>query len=123
MNYIILLFGAAILFSGIIIVINPETIFGLIRRKSDALSVHIMAVVVRVVLGVALVYYAPQSKYPMVLLILGWLSIAAAIVLSVIGRTNFIRLISWALGLSNSFGRVGGLLAILLGGFLIHAVI
>ena len=123
MNYIILLFGAAILVSGIIIVINPESIFGLMRRKSDALSLHILAVVVRIVLGILLVYYAPETKYPTVILILGWLSIAAAITLTVIGRTNFIRLISWALRFSNPFGRVGGLFAILFGGFLIYAVV
>ena len=123
MNYIILLSGAAILVSGIIITINPEPIFGLMRRKSDALSFHILAVVVRIILGVLLIYYAPETKYPTVILILGWLSIAAAIALSVIGRTNFIRLISWALGFSNPFGRIGGLFAILFGGFLIHAVV
>lgn len=123
MNYIILLFGAATLVAGIITAINSETIFGLIRSKSDTLSLHILAVVVRIVLGVSLVYYAPESKYPTAILILGWLSIAAAIVFGVIGRANFISLISWALRFSIPFGRVGGLFAILFGGFLIHAVV
>ena len=123
MNYIVILFGAATLVAGIIILVNPETVFGLMHRKSESLGMHILAVVVRIILGVALILCAAGSKYPTAILILGWISVAAAAVLGVMGRTNFKRLMSWALGLAPSFGRIGGLLAILFGGFLVHAVI
>ena len=122
MNYIVILFGAATLVAGIIILVNPETVFGLLRRNADSLGMHILAVVVRIILGVALILCAAGSKYPTAILIIGWISVAAATVLGVMGRTNFKRLMSWALGLAPSFGRIGGLLAILFGGFLIHAV-
>ena len=122
MNYIVILFGAATLVAGIIILINPETVFGLLRRKSESPGMHILAVVVRIILGVALLLCAAESKYPTTILIIGWISVLAAAVLGVMGRTNFKRLMSWALGLAPSFGRIGGLLAILFGGFLIHAV-
>ena len=123
MNYIVILFGAATLVAGIIILINPETVFGLLRRKSESPGMHILAVVVRIILGVALLLCAAESKYPTTILIIGWISVLAAAVLGVMGRTNFKRLMSWALGLAPSFGRIGGLLAILFGGFLVHAVI
>ena len=123
MNYIILLFGAATLIAGIIIVINPETVFGPIRRNSESLSLHILAVVVRVIIGAALIIYAPESKYPTAILILGWVSIIAAAVLGIMGRKNFKRLMSWALGLKDSLGRIAGFFAILFGGFLVYAVI
>ena len=122
MNNIVILFGAATLVAGIIIFINPETVFGLLRRKSESPGMHILAVVVRIILGVALILCAAASKYPAAILIIGWISVIAAAVLGVMGRTNFKRLMSWALGLAPSFGRIGGLLAILFGGFLIHAV-
>ena len=122
MNNIVILFGAAPLVAGIIILINPETVFGLLRRKSESPGMHILAVVVRIILGVALILCAAASKYPAAILIIGWISVIAAAVLGVMGRTNFKRLMSWALGLAPSFGRIGGLLAILFGGFLIHAV-
>jgi hypothetical protein len=64
-----------------------------------------------------------ESKYPTAILILGWISIIAASVLGIMGRTKFKRLMSWALSLIPSFGRIGGFIAILFGGFLIHAVI
>ena len=123
MNYIILLFGTATIVAGIIIVINPETIFGLLRRKFESISMHFLAVVVRVILGVALIMCATESRYPTAILILGWISIVAASVLGIMGRTNFKRLMSWALSLAPSFGRIGGLLAISFGGFLIYAVV
>ena len=122
MSYIIILFGTAIIIAGIIIVINPETVFGLMRRNMESLGLHILAVVVRIILGAALIICAAESKYPSAILILGWISIVAAAVLGIIGRTNFKRLMSWALSVAPSFGRLGGLLAILFGGFLIHAV-
>ncbi len=123
MNYIILLCGTATIVAGIIIVINPETVFGLLRRKLESLGLHILAVVVRVILGVALMMYATESRYPTAISILGWISIVAASVLGIMGRTNFKRLMSWALSVAPSFGRIGGLLAILFGGFLIYAVV
>jgi hypothetical protein len=43
--------------------------------------------------------------------------------LGIIGRANFNRLMSWALSVAPTFGRIGGLLAILFGGFLIYAVV
>ena len=122
MNYIIILFGIATIVAGLIIVINPDTVFGLLRRKFESLGLHISAVVVRIILGAVLIICAAESKYPTAILIIGWISIVAAAVLGIMGRTNFKRLMSWALNVAPSFGRLGGLLAILFGGFLIHAV-
>jgi hypothetical protein len=123
MNYVIILFCTATIVAGIIIVINPETVFGLIRKNLDSLGMHILAVVVRTILGVALLMCAAESKYPTAVVILGWITIVAAFVIGIMGRNNFKRLISWALSLPNSFKRIGGFLAILFGVFLVHAVV
>ena len=123
MNFIIMLFGTAIIVAGIIIVISPESVFGLMRRKLESLGLHVLAVVVRIIIGVALIMCAAESKYPTAILILGWISIVAASVLGIMGRRNFRRLMSWALSLKPSLGRIGGFIAILFGGFLIHAVV
>jgi len=123
MNYIIILFATATIVAGVIIVINPETMFGMLRRKLESLGLHILAVVVRIILGVALMMYATDSRYPTAISILGWISIVAASVLGIMGRTNFKRLMSWALSVAPSFGRIGGLLVIIFGCFLIYAVV
>jgi hypothetical protein len=121
--YLIIAFSAATIIAGLIILINPDTIFGLLRRNLESLSLHILAVVARIILGLALIVCAAASKFPTAILILGWVSIAAAAVLAIVGRKNFKRLMSWALGLAPHLGRIGGLLAILFGAFLVCAVV
>lgn len=123
MNYLIILFGTATIVAGLLIVIKPETVFGLIRRNFESLSVHILAVVIRIIIGVALIMVAASSNYPTTILIIGWISIIAASILGIMGRKNFMRLMSWALNIAPSFGRLGGIIAILFGAFLIHAVV
>jgi len=123
MTLLIIIFGALTLLAGIVIVINPEVIFGFLRNNLDKLSLHILAVVVRLVLGALLIYQSNISKFPFVIEVIGWLSIVATIFLAVMGRRNFNRLMSWALSLSKPFGRVGGVLAVAFGAFLIYAFV
>jgi hypothetical protein len=123
MNYIIILFSSATILAGIIILIKPEIVFDLIRRNLASFGLHVLAVVIRIIIGIALIVCATKSKYPTTILIIGWISIAAASTLGIMGRVNFKRLMSWALSVAPSFGRIGGLLAILFGSFLIHAVV
>ncbi len=123
MSYIILLFGISILLLGVVILVNPDSIFGLIISHSESLSLHVLAVVVRLVLGIALITYAAASHYPVALQALGWLTITAAVILGIMGRSRFKGLMTWALSFASAFGRFAGFGAILLGGFLIYAVV
>ncbi len=111
MTVLIIIFGAMTLLAGIVIVINPEVIYGFLRNNLDKLVLHILAVVIRLVIGALLIYQSNISKFPLVIEVIGWLSIVAAIFLSVMGRRNFNRLMSWALSLVKPIGRVGGALA------------
>lgn len=123
MTILIIIFGALTLLAGIIIIINPENIFGLLNKYTEKLELQILAIVVRLVLGALLIYQSGASKYPFVIEIIGWLSIVAAAFFAVIGRNNFKRLISWALSLAKPFGRIGGVFASAFGAFLIHAFV
>ena len=123
MTLLIIIFGFLTLLAGIVIVINPEVIFGFLRNNLDKLVLHILAVVVRLVLGALLIYQSNISEFPFVIEVIGWISIVAAIFLAVMGRRNFNRLISWALSLSKPFGRVGGVLVVAFGAFLIYAFV
>lgn len=123
MTELIIVFGALIFLAGVVILISPEIIFGFLRRNLDEPAIHILAVVVRLILGALLILQSDLSKYPLVIEILGWLSIVAALSLAVMGRKNFIRLMSWALNFLKPFGRVGGVIAAAFGGFLVHAFV
>ena len=123
MTLLIIIFGALTLLAGIVIVINPDVIFGFLRNNLDKPVLHILAVVIRLVIGALLIYQSNISKFPLVIEVIGWLSIVAAIFIAVMGRRNFNRLMSWALSLSKPLGHVGGVLAVAFGAFLIYAFV
>jgi len=123
MTILIIISGVLILVAGIVILINPEIIFGFLRDNSEKPGLQILAIVVRVVLGFLLIYQSSESKYPVVIEIIGWLSLVAAIILAGIGRRNFKRLMFWALSFVKPFGRVGGFLAAAFGAFLVYAFV
>ena len=119
----IVLFGGFIFCAGVLILINPEIVFGILKKHSEKFELHVLAVVVRLVLGVLFLYQADLSKYPHVIEVLGWIMIVAAIVLAVMGRNNFKKLMNWAITLQNPLGRFAGLMAIAFGGFIIYAFV
>ena len=123
MTQLILVFGALILLAGIAMVINPETIFGFLRNNVDKPALHVGAIALRVVLGVLLILQSDVSRYPLVIEVIGWIAIVAAISLAVIGRRNFNRLMTWALSFSKPLGRVAGVFAAAFGAFLIYSFV
>lgn len=123
MTQLIILFGALTVLAGMVIVINPEVIFGYLRCNLEKPVIHVLAVAVRLILGVILILQSNLSKYPLVIELLGWLSIIAAFSLAVMGRRNFLRLMSWALNVLQPYGRAGGVIASAFGGFLIYAFV
>jgi hypothetical protein len=120
---IIIFFGLMVFLVGAIIVVNPEIIFGLLRNNLEKVSLQVLAIGIRVVIGILLIRYASESKYPTIIEIIGWLSIAAAVIFSIMSRRRFLSLMSWAFSLLKPYGRVGGLFAMAFGGFLVHAFI
>ncbi|MCG7922376.1 MAG: hypothetical protein N0C81_19255 [Candidatus Thiodiazotropha lotti] len=118
---VIILFGALILIAGLIILTSPGIVLSYLKDKQEEPGLHILAVTVRLILGIFLISQSSQSKFPLIIEVLGWLSVIAAVVLTVIGRNGFRGLMSWALSIAKTYGRIGGLLAAAFGAFLIYA--
>ena len=123
MTILIILFGLLTLLAGVIIVINPDIIFGYLRDNLDRPWLQLVAIIVRLVLGILLIHTAELSRFPLIIEMLGWLSIAAAVTFALIGRQRFLKLMAWAFSLLKPYGRIGGLLAIAFGGFLVYAYV
>ncbi len=123
MTIFIIIFGILTCLAGIVILVNPEIVFGFLRKNSDKIELQILAIAIRLVLGAFLIYQSGTSKYPFVIEIIGWLSIVAAVFFAVIGRNNFSLLMAWALSQVKTLGRVGGVIASAFGAFLIHAFV
>lgn len=109
--------------SSVVLLIKPTAIFSLLAKYENSTWLRLFAVVVRIILGVVLIAGASESKFPVVLQVLGWLSILAALMLAMIGGVRFQKLIKWTLELAPAFKSLAGLLGILFGGFLIYAVL
>ena len=123
MTIFIIIFGALTCLVGIVIVVKPQIVFGLLQKNYAKIELQILAVVLRLILGVLLIVQSADSKYPFVIEIIGWLSIGAALIFAAIGRKKFISLMSWALSQVKTLGRVGGVIASAFGAFLIYAFI
>lgn len=121
--FLLILLSTLILLSGLMLIINPVLIFGFLARESDKAGLHLFAVLVRLLLGALLLYFADASKFPLAIEIIGWISIIAAVAFVVMGRSNFKKLMKWALSFQNDYGRLGGFAAAVFGGFLIYAFV
>ena len=119
----IIVFGALICVAGMVILFDPELIFGFLRKNADKAGLQVLAVAVRLVLGAALIYQSGLSRYPFAIAVIGWLSIIAAVFFALIGRDKFRRLMAWALSQVKTLGRIGGFVAFAFGAFLVHAFV
>ena len=121
MTISIYLFGSLMLLAGVLLLINPEIIFGFLRNNIQKSAVQVIAVIVRLVIGILLIAQSSQSRFPLAIEVLGWIFIVAGLALAAIGRSKFRKLMSWVLTKFKAFGRVAGGIAIVFGGFLVYA--
>lgn len=123
MTYLVLVFGLLIMLGGAGLLLKPGAIFGFFEKHGNTTGLYAFSIAIRIVLGAVLILGAPESRFPIALQVLGWLSIYAALALVLIGRVRFRNLIKWALELSPPFKRLAGIVAVLFGGFLVYAVL
>jgi len=121
MTVSILIFSSLILLAGILLLINPSIVFGFLQKNIENSAIHLMAVLVRLVIGILLVIQSGSSKFPLAMEVLGWVLVVAGISLAVIGHTRFRKLMSWVLVSFKPLDRMAGVVAILFGGFLFYA--
>lgn len=123
MTVLIIGIGALTLLVGIGIVATPELILGALQKQLGKLGLHVLNVVLRVFFGVLLISQSSISKFTIVTEAIGWFCIAIAIALTLMGRKRFNHLISSALSLIESYNRIGGILVMTFGAFLIYAFV
>jgi len=121
MTISIIVFGSVILFAGVLLLIDPEIIFGFLRDNIENIAIHLIAVIVRLIIGTLLITQSGLSRFPLEIEVLGWVFIFAGFSLAVIGHSNFRKLMNWVLKNLRSLGRLAGVIAIAFGGLLIYA--
>ena len=102
----------------------PEKLKSLVASAMDKYWGIYSAVIVRLVLGSALIVVAPASRFPVVFQVLGLLTIVAAIVVALMGRERIRRFLAW---FSEQFSapivRLWLLFGMAFAGFLVYGVL
>ena len=102
----------------------PEKLMAFVSSAMDKYWGIYIAVIVRLLLGSALIIVAPVSLFPMVFHVLGVIAIVAALALVVMGRERIRRFIAWwSQRFSASIVRMWLLFGIAFGGFLVYGVL
>ncbi|MBL4888461.1 MAG: hypothetical protein JKX97_00395 [Candidatus Lindowbacteria bacterium] len=122
MNYIIYLYGSLLIAGGLMLAIKPGYFVGPLKSHIEEFSLYILAIGLRLLFGVVLVFAAESSKFPVILSVIGYITLLAAAILVVMGHTRFKSLMAWALDRAMKHGWASGLFTLLLGVFIIYAV-
>ena len=123
MTVLIMLFGVMIVVAGAILTSGPDILLNFLDSHKDEMWLYAAAIVVRIVLGLLLVSQAALSRYPLIIEILGGVSLAAALVIFLMGRRGLRRLIGWILSYGKPYSRFGGVVSVVFGAFLIYAYV
>ena len=105
-------------------VFAPAKLVGWVKSVMDQHWGIYVAVIVRLILGAALIIAAPASPFPAVFQVLGAIAILAGVGLVVVGREQIRVFITWLFDhMSDLFIRLSLLFGIAFGGFLIYGVL
>ena len=121
---IVLIFGVTIFVAAGWGIFAPDRLMTLVTSTMDRHWGIYFAVVVRLVLGAALIGAASASLFPIVFQALGWIAIVAAVALLVAGRKRVRKFIGWwAERFSASAIRLWLLFGMAFGAFLVYGVL
>ena len=122
MGFVVSGFALAILVVGAMGVASPAALMSFVRRWQTASGIW-AAAGFRIAFGVAAWSAAPASRTPVVLQVLGVVSIVSGIALPLLGLSRFVAILSWWERRSVRFKRVWAGVACAFGGFLLWSVI
>ena len=120
MSVVVSILGVLAAMIGLMGLANPKTIVGLVEHWRGATRYH-LAVGVRMVLGVIFLVVAPSCRLPILVQVLGVISIVAAIVILIAGQERLDSFISWWLKRPPGVIRVSALFAFAFGILLVYA--
>ena len=119
---VVLALGAIICLMSLWGFVAPEKLWKMIDDVMEKdWAIH-FAVIMRLLLGAALIIAAPQSRFPVVVEVLGWIAIVAAVAILFMGRNRMKKFIAWFQRMTSTMTRVWLVFGFAFGVFLIYAV-
>lgn len=86
-------------------IVSPPRLMGMLKRVQTPTGLYCMATL-RVVMGTAIYFGAPDSRAPQLLSILGIVIFASGVLTPLVGLDRFRRLTDWSLAQGSAFMRV-----------------
>jgi hypothetical protein len=122
MTVIALVFSLLVAAMGALGIVSPSRLLGVVGYFQTPAGLY-FAASVRLVMGVALLFAAPASRAPEVLLILGVVIIVAGFITLFFGLERFRRLIAWWSAQGPAFVRAWAAFACAFGLLLTYALV
>ena len=106
---------------GLSMFIRPDLFFAWVEGNLDNTWLYVLAIGIRLFLGLLLVVAAKESKFPKAIKYFGLFILAAALLLLLMGQDNFREMATTLIAYFKPFAAVAGLIAMLIGSFLLYA--
>ena len=119
MGLIVSILGVLIVLIGTMGLLNPQSLMSLVEHWQGPKRFW-FAILVRLVLGVTLLLVAPACRAPLLVRIIGVISIVAALGILILGRPRLDSLIKWWL-MRPRLLRVSAIFAVAFGALLVYA--
>ncbi len=120
---VVLAFGVAVCALSVWGMLAPDKmmkmVYGAVHQDW---GIH-LAIVLRLVLGAALLIAAPESRFPLIFEILGWVAIIAAVGLVFMGRERLRKLVAWFDRMPHPMIRICLFGGIVFGAFLVYGIV
>lgn len=120
---VVMVLGGAVLVLSAWGILQPGKLIKLVTSVLDQKWGLYFGVVVRLVLGAALITSAPISSFPLVFEVLGYLAILAALALIIVGHERTRKIIGWFAQLRTPAIRLWLLFGMAFGGFLVYGLL
>jgi hypothetical protein len=120
---LVLILGIIVLVLAARGMVSPGSLVSMVKNAMDQNYGMYLAVIVRLILGAALIIVAPVSRFPVAFNVLGWLTLIAAVGVIIVGRERIRGVIAWFAQLSNLMIRLWLMFGMAFAGFLIYGVL
>lgn len=122
MKILVSIFGGLICLAGVVLLVFPAR-FREFMNKWTGRPRFLFAIIVRIVFGAILLAEAPNLRFPLVMQIIGGISIAAAIGILLIGQERIDRFVAWWMRMSDNVLRAWSVAVLAFGAFLVYVTV
>ena len=121
MRLIAVLIGLLVIVVGVVGVAAPAALLSAADYATTPIGLYVAAAF-RIGIGIVLIMVAPITRAPKLLRVFGVLAIAAGVITALVGVDRARAIVALATAQGTTLIRLGALLAVVFGGFIVFAV-